>query len=171
MEWLEIFQLLTIPVSLLALVVTSIITIRTSKSANIANTIAAERIKFLEEYRALTAKLLTLCSPEVIKKESADISEIVHTAYTLKSIFRTCYEEEKRINSSVDCLLKATFEFIDNKNDSNEQVLNNNICNLFHLIEIYDLAYWRFIIDQSIGTHYKVDDFEKYYHNAMHRFN
>ncbi len=171
MDWLTICQLLTISVSLLTLIVTSIIAIRTSKSQNVANIIASQRIRFLEQYRQLSSELLTLCTPMVLKNSKTDIKKIVHIAYSLNSIFRTCYKEEHEIVISINNLVHTTFNFIDDFNNSElEEELNNNILNLTYLLEIYDLAYWRFIIDQSIGDNFKVDDFEIYYSNATQRF-
>lgn len=171
MDLLTIVQLLTLVVSLLSIIITAIIAIRTSKSQNIANTIATQRIRFMEQYRQLTSTLLTLCSPIILNSNQLDIREILQTAYSLKGILRTCYEEERMIVNSVNSLLNSSFEFINNPNNPKlEEAVNNDISHIIQLIETYDLAYWEFIIDQATGLHFKVDDFEVYYSNAEQRF-
>ena len=172
MNLVSALQIVTIVVSILNIIATSIIAITTVKSQNIANIVAKQRLSFLEQYRLLSSKLFTICSPIVIKENGVSIEDIIQTSYQLKSIFKSCYEEERQINTAIDELLDATFDFIKNKNDNQQEAqLMDKINCLFELINTYDLAYWRYIIDQSVGKRYQVDDFDAYYSKAEQKFN
>ncbi len=58
----------------------------------------------------------------------------------------------------------------DTDNNQLQIELGKKLNNLENLINIYDHAYWRFIIDQSAGKKYMVDDFDKYHKNAKEQF-
>ena len=171
MEWFEILDSLSIPISILTLIITSLVALRTSSAQNVSTTIVHQRIKFLEQHREATSRLLTLCSPIVLKNENINIKEIVQAAYTLKSLFRTCYEQEKEIESAINNLLDSTFDFIKQKGNRNaEELLNNSIAQLSNRIEIYDLAYWKYIISQSTGSRLSGEDLDFYYAESMKLF-
>lgn len=170
MQIVYILQIITIIVSVVNIAMTMLVSIYTNRVQNIAKTIANQRLKFLQEYREKSSELLTLCSPRLLCEchDFDTVRNIVLVSYELKNIFKGCYPEERRILEQIDNVVECALLYKDNMELENE--LNHSILTLYNLINIYDLAYWRFIIDQTSGSKYKVDDFDSYYKEAEKRY-
>ena len=173
METVYVLQIVTILVSVINIIFTLLVSIYTNRAQNVANIVAKQRLVFLQQYREKSSLLLTLCTPDVLARSSDTHfeKELLQISFELKSLFKQCYDEENLILLEIDKVVSTALEFKENTgNLSNRENLNRSIQHLFLLINTYDLAYWRFIIDQASGRRYKVDDFDKYYADAEKRF-
>ena len=173
METVYILQIITIVVSVFSVISTVVVNLITNKSNNVSNIVANQRLSFLQEYRKKSSLLLALCSPSILAEKKNDYLErqIILTSYELKNIFKGCYEEERVILNKIDAVVNIAMRFRKNpENTELQAILEQANAELFQVINVYDLAYWRFIIDQSSGKKYKVDDFDKYYVDAERRY-
>lgn len=172
MEVVYILQIITIAVSIVSVVSSVIVSVKTNKTQNIAKIVANQRLIFLQQYREKSSLLLTLCSPEIISgaQDGSFERELLQTSYELKSIFKACYKQESELLRLIDTVVENAFLFKKTNSAEDKDRLNEAIKQLFRLINIYDVAYWRFIIDQTSGKNYKIDNFDSYFYEAEKTF-
>lgn len=173
METVYILQAITIVVSVVSVGLNVMISILTNNRKQISDIVAKRRLNHLQQYRTGISKLAAICNPEAIVS-----NEIKAFNYTLSSeimklaiIFKGVYRPEQEILSEIEQLKKIALAFYSEQNNKElKNQLETQLEKLVDLINIYDLAYWRFIINQATGKNISNDFFGKFYEKARNDY-
>lgn len=151
-----IVTIITVFLSLFAAILAAITTINNGKLEVRSNTIIARRIDILKEYQQNVADLYTVIQ---LPQKDQKREDLVRRIIVIRKILKDIYNKEKIMLAILDLLYEAQSTFIE-KGDNKEYLKTAK--NFRVLSDIYELAYWRYIIAQTKGRHYRVYDLDKY---------
>lgn len=165
MDIIIILQIITIVVSIIALLINSYITVETNKANQISEVVAKQRITFLEKIRSSYAKINTICNPIILKNSNKNkiVKEIIFEISSLSILFRKNFDIDKRLVDKLDAIQEASFQYIEVQNDVNSATLLELLKEFSGMVTLYDLAYWQYIINQANGRNYDGESFDDIY--------
>lgn len=173
METVYILQIITIGVSILTIFINGWVSLSSVKKQNVANIVTAQRLENLNQYRILSSNLISLCNPLIIKNnwDNSYLETVKKEENKLKIIFKTVYQAEMELVDSLEDMVTLAYDYYFDKNNKElEQNLIEKIDKLYDKINTYDLAYWRYIINQSEGKSYDQLDFDHFWEESKSEY-
>lgn len=177
-----ILQITTILVTIFSLFFTAMVNKREKKRGYFLDIITKERIAELNFLRQNYSDLLALSDPLLLKEitDNRDIKDHIYkislSAERLKCIFCNIYEEEKELKQLaseivyyVSCVLQKSGKDCNNKLKEAREVFSIQI-------DIFDHAYWFFIMGQANDTYKGTakdmdnDSFLFYYNDTKEKY-
>jgi hypothetical protein len=173
MEIVYILQVITISVSIISVFINAFLTLSVNKRKQISDTVAKQRLLFLQQYRNLFSQIIALCDVNSIMfcEQKNFYFELCEKIIKLKILFKRIYSQEKELLYQIDKLRDCAITFYQSNADvKNMNALKDQVDTLYQLIDIYDLAYWRFIINQASGKNVESDNFDKIYEKVKKEY-
>ena len=168
-----ILQIITILFAIFSLIYSTSVTRKENKTARFIETITKERIEMLECMRKNYAQILALSRPEVLSMIGKDIElkrrqimKIEKSIGRIQGIFCNIYEDEREINRLGSDILELTILFLHNPSEEVKEKLTEKRISFVEKCDIYDHAYWFFIMNQTgengnMGNNTFVDYYNK----------
>ena len=167
-----ILQIITISITALLGALNVYMALSMNKSKQIVDIVAKQRLIFLEQYRLLTAEIMATCDCNsiLLQQDKEFFYTLSLKVHKFKNLFKGVYWQEKELIEETTKVHNLAIKFFNEHSDENKHDLSKQLERFFFLINIYDLAYWRFIINQADGTHIKPDDFDAFYEKAKREY-
>ena len=174
-----ILQIITVVISMLALVITYFFDAILNRKSRTVSGIANERMQKLIKLREACSKVWAMTNPSYIKTQkecnasvSPDDNEtfcyaLIKAKYGIKTRTFPYFAQEKHLHETLNVLVDLAIAYYNKPAKAIEKVLLKKREEFFTEASLYNWSMWKFIVKQADGKKHIGSEFDKVYDEVL----